>query len=151
MGSLRSFEPPRLLVYILRRIGRLMKKKVMSTPLGPSAIGPYSQGIQAGNLVFVSGQIALDPRNGKLIDDMSIRAQTQQSLLNVQGVLTSAGVGLADVVKVTIYLSDMDNFKEVNEVYGEFFVHSPPARATVQVAGLPLGVAIEIECIAVKG
>ncbi len=126
----------------------MMHKKVISTPLGPSAIGPYSQAIRAGNFVFVSGQIPLDSATGKLIDDMSVAAQTRQSLLNLQGVLTGAGASLSDVVKVTIYLSDMGNFKEVNGIYGEFFEQTPPARATVQVAALPLGVAIEIECIA---
>ena len=125
-----------------------MLKKVISTPLGPPAIGPYSQAIRAGNFVFVSGQIALDPDTGKLIDDMSVAAQTRRSLINLQGVLTGAGASLGDVVKVTIYLSDLGNFKEVNGIYGEFFQHAPPARATVQVAALPLGVAIEIECIA---
>ncbi len=125
-----------------------MHKRVISTPLGPPAIGPYSQAIRAGNFVFVSGQIPLDPATGQLIGDMSVAAQTRQSLMNLQGVLTGAGASLSHVVKVTIYLSDMGNFKEVNGIYGEFFKHSPPARATVQVAGLPLGVAIEIECIA---
>ncbi len=125
-----------------------MQKKVISTPLGPSAIGAYSQAVQAGNFVFVSGQIPLDPATGQLIEDKSVRAQTRQSLLNLQGILTGAGASMRDVVKVTIYLDDMGNFKEVNGIYAEFFRNSPPARATVQVAGLPLGVAIEIECIA---
>jgi len=98
--------------------------------------------------VFVSGQIPLDPATGQLIEDKSVRAQTRQSLLNLQGILTGAGASMRDVVKVTIYLDDMGNFKEVNGIYAEFFRNSPPARATVQVAGLPLGVAIEIECIA---
>ena len=125
-----------------------MQKKVISTPLGPSAIGAYSQAVQAGNFVFVSGQIPLDPATGQLIEDKSVRAQTRQSLLNLQGILTGAGASMRDVVKVTIYLDDMGNFKEVNGIYAEFFRNSLPARATVEVAGLPLGVAIEIECIA---
>ena len=125
-----------------------MQKKVISTPLGPPAIGAYSQAVQAGNFVFVSGQIPLDPATGQLIEDKSVRAQTRQSLLNLQGILTGAGASMRDVVKVTIYLDDMGNFKEVNGIYAEFFQNSPPARATVEVAGLPLGVAIEIECIA---
>ncbi len=125
-----------------------MQKQVISTPLGPPAIGAYSQAVQAGNFVFVSGQIPLDPATGQLIEDKSVRAQTRQSLLNLQGILTGAGASMRDVVKVTIYLDDMGNFKEVNGIYAEFFRKSPPARATVEVAGLPLGVAIEIECIA---
>ena len=126
-----------------------MQKEVISTSLSPEAIGPYSQAIRAGNFVFVSGQIPLDPLTGKLIEDMSVSAQTRQSLQNLQGVLHSAGTVLSNVVKVTIYLSDMDDFKEVNGIYGECFENSPPARATVQVAALPLDVAIEIECIAI--
>lgn len=125
-----------------------MQKKVITTPLGPPAIGPYTQAMQAGNWVFVSGQIPLDPATGKLIDDKSIVAQTRRSLQNIQGILTAAGASLSDVVKVTIYLDDMGNFSEVNGVYSEFFQSSRPARATVQVAGLPMGVAIEIDCIA---
>ena len=125
-----------------------MQKQVISTPLGPPAIGAYSQAVQAGNFVFVSGQIPLDPATGQLIEDQSVRAQTRQSLLNLQGILTGDGASMRDVVKVTIYLDDMGNFKEVNGIYAEFFRNSPPARATVEVAGLPLGVAIEIECIA---
>ena len=128
-----------------------MQKIVISTPLGPPAIGPYSQGIRAGNLVFVSGQIALDAGTGALIDDMSVHAQSHKALGNLQGVLSGAGASLSDVVKVTIYLDDMGNFKEVNAIYGEYFQHSPPARATVEVAALPLGVAIEIDCIALVG
>jgi len=128
-----------------------MQKTVISTPLGPPAIGPYSQGTRAGNLIFVSGQIALDPGTGALIDDMSVHAQSHKTLQNLQGVLSGAGASLGDVVKVTIYLDDMGNFKEVNAIYGEYFRHSPPARATVEVAALPLGVAIEIDCIALVG
>jgi 2-iminobutanoate/2-iminopropanoate deaminase len=126
-----------------------MQKKVISTPLGPPAIGPYSQAMQAGNFVFVSGQIPLDPATGQFIEDKSVAAQTRQSLQNLQGILTGAGASMSDVVKVTIYLDDMGNFKEVNGIYGEFFQNSRPARATVEVAGLPMSVAIEIECIAI--
>lgn len=125
-----------------------MQKTVISTPLGPPAIGPYAQGIRAGNLVFVSGQIPLDPQTGKLIDDMSIHAQTHRAIQNMQGVLSGAGASLGDVVKVTIYLDNMGNFGEVNAIYGEYFRSRAPARATVEVAALPMGVAIEIDCIA---
>ena len=126
-----------------------MPKTVISTPLGPQAIGPYSQAVRAGNLVFVSGQIPLDPSTGKLIEDRSITAQTRRSLQNLQGILAAAGMSTRNVVKVTIYLDDMENFKEMNEVYAEFFGSAPPARATVEVAALPLGVGIEVDCIAV--
>lgn len=126
-----------------------MQKTVISTPLGPPAIGPYSQAVRAGNLVFVSGQIPLDPATGKLIEDRSITAQTRRSLQNLQGVLAAAGMSTSNVVKVTIYLDDIENFKEVNDLYAEFFQGAPPARAVVEVAALPLGVGIEVDCIAV--
>ena len=126
-----------------------MQKTVISTPLGPPAIGPYSQAVRAGNLVFVSGQIPLDPSTGKLIEDRSITAQTRRSLQNLQGVLAAAGMSTSDVVKVTIYLDDIENFKEVNDLYAEFFQSALPARAVVEVAALPLGVGIEVDCIAV--
>ncbi len=124
-------------------------KKVISTPLGPQAIGPYSQAVRSGNLVFISGQIRLDPATGKLIGDLSIKAQTRRALLNVQGILSAAGLSTGDVVKATVYLDDMKNFGDMNEVYAEFFKSAPPARAAVEVAALPLGVGVEVDCIAV--
>jgi 2-iminobutanoate/2-iminopropanoate deaminase len=124
-------------------------KKVISTPLGPQAIGPYSQAIRAGNFVFVSGQIALDPNTEKLIEDLSIAAQTRRVLQNVEGILSAAGLSASHVVKVTVYLSDMTTFQDMNAVYAEFFPETPPARAAVEVAALPLGVGIEVDCIAV--
>ena len=124
-------------------------KKVISTPLGPQAIGPYSQAVRSGNLVFISGQIPLDPSTGRLIEDLSIKAQTRRALLNVQGILSAAGLSTSDVVKATVYLDDMKNFRDMNEVYAEFFKSAPPARAAVEVAALPLGVGIEVDCIAV--
>ena len=129
--------------------GHQERKTVISTPLAPQAIGPYSQAIRAGNMVFVSGQIPIDPATGSLIESGSIAAQTRRALQNVQGVLSAAGLSTDDVVKVTLYLDDMANFSEVNAVYAEFFPTSPPARAAVEVAALPLGVAIEVDCIAV--
>ena len=126
-----------------------MNKTVIATSMAPQAIGPYSQAVRAGNLVFVSGQIALDPATGKLIEDLSIAAQTRRALGNLQGVLSAVGLSTDAVVKVTLYLDDMDNFKEVNGVYAEFFSVSPPARAAVEVSALPLGVGIEVDCIAV--
>ena len=124
-------------------------KKVISTTAGPEAIGPYSQAIRAGNFVFVSGQIPLDPATGKLIEDLSIAAQTRRVLQNVQSILIAAGLSAGHVVKVTVYLEDMKTFQEMNDVYAEFFPDRPPARAAVEVAALPLGVGIEVDCIAV--
>lgn len=124
-----------------------MKKKVVYTEKAPRAIGPYSQAIQAGDLLFLSGQIPIDPKTGELIMG-DIRKQTQQVLENIKGILESQRIGLQDVVKVTIFLKDMGNFSQVNEVYATYFPSSPPARSTVEVAKLPRDVDIEIEAIA---
>ncbi len=124
-----------------------MKKKVIQTDRAPKAIGPYSQAIQAGNLLFLSGQIPLDPKTGELTGG-DIRQQTRQVLENVKGLLESQGLGMKDVVKVTIFLKDMGNFNQMNEVYGTYFSSFPPARSTVEVAKLPRNAEIEIEAIA---
>jgi 2-iminobutanoate/2-iminopropanoate deaminase len=125
-----------------------MNKKIVRTSLAPSAIGPYSQAVVAGNLIFVSGQIPLDPATGNLIEEKDIQAQTRRVLLNLQGVLEGAGVSLANVVRTTVFLKDMSAFADFNAVYAEFFKVDPPSRATVEVARLPKDVAIEIDCIA---
>jgi len=125
-----------------------MNKKIIRTSLAPSAIGPYSQAVVAGNLIFVSGQIPLDPATGNLIEEKDIKAQTRRVLLNLRGVLEGAGVSLGNVVRTTVFLKDMSAFADFNEVYGEFFEVDPPARATVEVARLPKDVAVEIDCIA---
>jgi 2-iminobutanoate/2-iminopropanoate deaminase len=125
-----------------------MKKTVVRTPLSPSAIGPYSQAIVAGNMVFVSGQVPLDPATGNLIEDKSIQAQTRQALLNLQGILAAAGVSLQNVVRTTVFLTDLKTFAEMNAVYAEFFHMAPPARSTVEVSRLPKDVNVEIDCIA---
>ena len=124
-----------------------MKKKVIQTEKAPKAIGPYSQAIRSGNFLFLSGQIPLNPKTGELIGG-DIRQQTQQVLENIKGVLESQKLGMEDVVKVTIFLRNMGDFNQVNEVYGTYFPSSPPARSTVAVAGLPRDVEIEIEAIA---
>jgi 2-iminobutanoate/2-iminopropanoate deaminase len=124
------------------------EKLVIATPEGPAAIGPYSQAIQASGLVFVSGQIPLDPRTGALIDDLSIESQARQCLSNLSAILRGAGTSLDAAVKVTIYLTDIGSFGRVNQVYGEFFGERAPARATVEVSALPMGVQVEMDCIA---
>lgn len=126
-----------------------MSHTAISTSLGPSAIGPYSQAIRAGNLLFVSGQIPIDPSSGQIIEDKSIRAQTRRVLQNIQGILQAGGASLNDVVKTTVYLKDMNEFAEMNAAYAEFFQAVPPSRATVEVARLPRDVSIEIDCIAI--
>jgi len=124
-----------------------MKKNVIQTEKAPRAIGPYSQAIRAGNFLFLSGQIPLGPRTGELIRG-DIQQQTQQVLENIRRVLESQNLGMEDVVKVTIFLKNIGDFNQVNEVYGAYFPSSPPARSTVGVAGLPKDAEIEIEAIA---
>ena len=125
-----------------------MHREVVSTPNAPAAIGPYSQAIKAsGNFLFCSGQIALTPE-GELIET-SVDDQAEQALKNLGAVLAEAGLDYENVVKTTIFLSSMEHFATVNEIYRKFFKNDPPARSTVAVAGLPRGVDVEIETIAV--
>ncbi len=124
-----------------------MGKKVIQTDRAPKAIGPYSQAIQAGSFFFLSGQIPLDPKTGELVKG-DIRQQTEQVLKNIKGILESRKLGVGDVVKVTIYLKNIENFNQVNEIYGTYFPTDPPARSTVEVAKLPRNAEIEIEAIA---
>lgn len=119
------------------------------TPNAPAAIGPYSQAIQAGNTVYVSGQIPIDPATGAFAGD-DIITQTRQSLTNLESILNAAGAGLRDVVKTTVYLAHMEDFAAMNGVYAEFFTAPYPARAAFEVACLPKNALVEIECIAVK-
>ncbi len=124
-----------------------MKKTVVQTDKAPKAIGPYSQAIRAENFLFLSGQIPLDPKTGELVKG-DIRQQTRQVLENIKGVLESQNLGMEDVVKVTIFLKNVVDFSQVNEVYGTYFPSSPPARSTIGVGGLPRNADIEIEAIA---
>ncbi|HZC06547.1 MAG TPA: RidA family protein [Ktedonobacterales bacterium] len=121
----------------------------ISTSDAPAAIGPYSQAIAAGELIFCSGQVALDPASGELAGD-DVRAQTRRALENLSGVLRAGGSSLADVVKTTVFLVDMGDYAAMNEVYGEFFSSEPPARSAVAVAALPRGARVEVEAIAVR-
>lgn len=123
-----------------------MKQRIQ-TANAPQAIGPYSQGIRAGDLVFASGQIPIDPATGNFVDG-GIAEQTEQVLKNVAAVLEAAGSSLDQVVKTTVFLASMDEFAAMNEVYGKFFGADPPARATVQAARLPRDARVEIEAIA---
>ncbi len=122
-------------------------REVIATNDGPKAIGPYSQAIKANGLVFLSGQIPLDPATQQLIDG-DVAAQTEQVLRNLSGVLKAAGSSLEQVVKTTVFLKNMSDFAAMNEVYGRYFVQSPPARSTVEVARLPKDVLVEIDVIA---
>ncbi len=124
-----------------------MSKKVVAAPDAPAAVGAYSQAIAANGFVFCSGQVPLDPQTGELVGG-SIADQTRRCLENLSAVLRAAGSSLDDVVKVTAFLIDMNDFQEFNEAYAEFFGDEPPARATFAVAALPKGAEVEIECIA---
>jgi len=124
-----------------------MSKDVISTPHAPAAIGPYSQAVRSGNLLFLSGQIPLDPATGQIIAG-DIAAQTERVLKNLAAILEAAGSDLNKVMKTTVYLKDLTEFGKMNEVYGKFFGEKPPARATVEVSRLPRDVAIEIDLVA---
>ncbi|TMA18179.1 MAG: RidA family protein [Deltaproteobacteria bacterium] len=126
-----------------------MANQVIATDEAPKAIGPYSQAIVSGDLVFTSGQIPLDPKTQEMVKG-DIRAQAERVMENLRGVLEAASASFAQVVKTTIFLADLADFAVVNEVYGKRFSGSPPARSTVQVAALPKGARVEIEMIAVR-
>lgn len=123
-------------------------KEVISTENAPGAIGPYSQAVRAGDLLFCSGQIPIDPASGEFVSD-DVAKQTEQVIRNLEAVLAAAGGGLASVVKTTVFLKDMSDFGAMNEVYAKFFDENEPARATVEAARLPKDAKVEIECIAV--
>lgn len=123
-------------------------KEIVSTDKAPGAIGPYSQAVKAGGMVFCSGQIPIDPVTGEFVSH-DVSEQTEQVLKNLGEVLAAAGVGFENVVKTTIFLASMDDFALVNQVYGKYFSENKPARATVQAARLPRDAKVEIDCIAV--
>lgn len=126
-----------------------MEKKVISTDKAPGAIGPYSQGICIGNVIYTSGQIPVNMENGELVLD-DIRLATRCSLSNVKAILEAEGATMDDVVKTTVFITDLGDFTALNEEYAKFFGDTPPARSCVQVAALPKGVKVEIEAIAIK-
>ena len=127
-----------------------MQRKIIKTGDAPQAIGPYSQAIEAGGFVFVSGQIPIDPNTGNPVQG-GINEQTRQVMENAKAILSAAGCGMSQVIKTTIYLKKMADFAAVNEIYGGYFLSDPPARATVEVSRLPKEVAIEIDFVAWKG
>ncbi len=122
---------------------------MVSTASAPGAIGPYSQALAANGFVYVSGQLPIDPATGAFPTG-GVAAQTRQSLLNMQAILAAAGLALADVVKTTVFLADMNDFAAMNEVYGEFFAAPFPARSAIAVKALPKGAQVEIECVAAQ-
>lgn len=124
-------------------------KTIINTANAPAPIGPYSQAVAAGNFVFLSGQIALNPATGQLVTD-DIKTETKQVMENIKTILAEAGINFSHVVKTSIFLTDMQDFAQVNEVYGTYFKDNFPARETVQVAGLPKGVNVEISVTAIR-
>jgi 2-iminobutanoate/2-iminopropanoate deaminase len=122
-------------------------KKVITTDMAPKAIGPYSQAIMIGDLLFASGQIAIEPAKGELLEG-GIEAQAKQVMENIKNLLAAAGMDFSNVVKTTIFLTDLNNFALVNDIYGSYFSEEPPARSCVEVSHLPKGALIEIEVIA---
>lgn len=126
-----------------------MGRERVTTTAAPAAIGPYSQAIASGALVFASGQIALDPSSGQLVEG-DVQAQTRRALDNLSAVLVASGSSLGQVVKTTVFLTTMDDFAAMNAVYGEYFTADPPARSTIAVAALPRNARVEIEAIAVR-
>lgn len=126
-----------------------MEKAIIKTPNAPDPIGPYNQAIEAGNMLFISGQICLDPASGNL-NNKDIQEETHQVMHNLKAILQAAGMDFTNVVKTTIFLTDMNRFSEVNEVYGKYFKSNFPARETVQVSALPKFVNVEISMIACK-
>lgn len=122
-------------------------KKIISTTKAPSAIGPYSQAMQVGNLIYTSGQIPINPATGSFVEG-GIKEQTRQSLLNVKAILEEAGLAMGNVVKTTVFMADMNDFADMNAVYAEFFAEPYPARSAVAVKTLPKGALVEIEVVA---
>lgn len=123
-------------------------KTVIATENAPAAVGPYSQAIQVGDLIFTAGQLGLDPATGDLAGE-DVATQTRQALKNIRAILEEAGAGMNQIVKTSIFVEDMADFQTVNAIYAEFFENVPPARSTVEVAALPLGGRVEIEAVAV--
>ncbi|AWW33172.1 RidA family protein [Echinicola strongylocentroti] len=126
-----------------------MANNIIYSKEAPAPIGPYSQAVQAGNTLFISGQIALDADTGELINE-NITEETHAVMKNLDAILSAAGYGFGDVVKCSIFIKDMDDFGTINEAYGQYFPSNPPARETVEVSRLPKNVQVEISCIAVK-
>jgi 2-iminobutanoate/2-iminopropanoate deaminase len=124
-------------------------KKIISTRNAPAAIGPYSQAVEAAGLVFISGQLPIDPATGNM-SPAEIAAQTEAVIKNLEGILKAEGLSLADVVKTTVFMADLGQFARMNEVYGRFFAANPPARATIEVKALPKAALVEIEAVAAR-
>jgi len=127
----------------------MVERTVIKTENAPSAVGTYSQGISTDNIIFTAGQIPLDPSTGEVIEG-DFKTRVRRVLLNIDGILVEAGSSLSNALKLTVFMTDLSRFSELNEVFLEFFEKDPPARSALEVSKLPLGVDVEIECVAVK-
>mgnify|MGYP001437263795 FL=1 len=127
----------------------MVERTVIKTENAPSAVGTYSQGISTDNIIFTAGQIPLDPSTGEVIEG-DFKTRVRRVLLNINGILVEAGSSLSNALKLTVFMTDLSRFSELNEVFLEFFEKDPPARSALEVSKLPLGVDVEIECVAVK-
>jgi len=125
-----------------------VKKEIISTDMAPKAIGPYSQAVKVGNFLFISGQIPIDPKTGELIEG-NIKEQTKRVLENLKGIIESLGGSLENIIKTTVFLKNIEDFHDMNEIYAEYFKENPPARSTIEVSRLPRNVSIEIEAIGI--
>ena len=137
------------LLFIIAGLAQTTEKVVIQSPDAPKAIGPYSQAILAGNTLYVSGNIALDPETGKM-DTLNLETETRRVMSNLGAVLKEAGMSYDNIVKATIFMTDIKNYKQINAIYAEYFKDKPPAREAVQVVALPAGAHVEISCVAVK-
>ncbi len=133
----------------MRKRELTVDRQLVKTQLAPAAIGPYSQGVMAGNTLYCSGQIPIDPKTGHMVSD-TIENETERVLENLKGVLTAAGMSLENVVSCRVYMTDINDYAQINEVYGRFFGANAPAREAVQVCALPRGARVEISAVAVK-
>lgn len=125
----------------------LSERKIINSPNAPGAIGPYSHSVRFGNLLFISGQLGINPAEGKMVEG-GVEAQTLQAMKNLSAILESADSSLKQILKTTLFIKNMDDFPKINKIYGEFFPDEPPARSTLEVARLPLGALFEIEAVA---
>ena len=137
------------IVLLFTGFSQTIDKKIIQAPDAPKAIGPYSQAILTGNTLYISGNIALNPENRQM-DTMNLETETRRVMSNLGAVLKEAGMSYENIVKATIYMTDIRNYKEINRIYGEYFKEDPPAREAIQVVALPAGAHVEISCIAVK-
>lgn len=137
------------LILLVSGFPQSTEKQVIQSPDAPKAIGPYSQAIMAGNTLYVSGNIAIDPETGKM-DTLNLETETRRVMSNLGAILKEAGMSYDNIVKATIFMTDINNYRQINTIYAEYFKDKPPAREAIQVVALPAGAHVEVSCVAVK-